>query len=302
MDNNLLMRARRYRGTQVTLPRELHREYFNNVDCVTSVHDGRSHKIITAIARRNGKLNMIKAEIPETKDFQEPILLFAKNADGIFYEAIDGNTPQGSESFDLLKSGIPTNETRLSSQPSNYATWWRFINRSIEIPANKPPLVAPLSEEQRAKLQSYIRPKREKVVDPILDAIRQARKEVRANLPKAQQCNIVAGSLYVNHNEAFDHYYKGEYYKVGKALDHENRTDDYQTYDPFRNFVTVHTSRVFENRALAEEKLKDILRPKLVRPDVPNSEWYAITLAELLQIFSWLENYSGLKTVQELIW
>jgi hypothetical protein len=92
----LLMRLRKAsvtdRPTQTQIPFRVGDTFFRGATAVRSAHDGGSHGIISATAR--GNRNTIKLEIPEMRNFVEPLARFERTPNGIVYEVYDVGSPQ----------------------------------------------------------------------------------------------------------------------------------------------------------------------------------------------------------------
>ena len=125
----LLMRLRKAsvtdRPTQTQIPFRVVETFFKNAEEVRSAHSGERHGINEATAR--GSRNTIKLEIPEMRDFDEPIARFEKTPEGIVYEAYDVGSPQGNQILASLEEGRRDRSTQLSISNADRATWWRFI-------------------------------------------------------------------------------------------------------------------------------------------------------------------------------
>lgn len=125
----LLMRLRKAsvtdRPTQTQLPFRVVDSFFAGADAVTSGHSGEAHGIRTASAR--GGRNTVKLEIPEMRDFVQPVARFEKTPDGIVYEVYDENAPQGKQIMASLDEGRGNGSTQLTVSDTDKATWWRFI-------------------------------------------------------------------------------------------------------------------------------------------------------------------------------
>ena len=129
----LLMRVRKAsitdRPTQTQIPKKvLEDPFFLGINSITSAHDGRSHNIITAEAR--GIINTMKLEIPEMRNYEDPVVRFERTADAIIYQAFDSSSVLGRPIIAALNRGLDINPqvTKLT-KPSNpdSSTWWRFI-------------------------------------------------------------------------------------------------------------------------------------------------------------------------------
>lgn len=125
----LLMRLRKasvtLRPTQTQIPFRVVDTFFGNVPEVRSASSGQAHDIIQASAR--GTRNTIKLEIPEMRDFVQPVVRFERTPDGIVYEAYDVGSPQGNQIMASLEEGRRNGTTQLSVSNAERATWWRFI-------------------------------------------------------------------------------------------------------------------------------------------------------------------------------
>lgn len=129
----LLMRVRRAsetaRRTQIQLPKAVvQTRFFEGVNEIESVHDGRVHGIRQAQAR--GIVNTLKVEIPEIDRMDDPVLRLERSEAGIRYEAFDARSTHGQRVMDALRQGLrtdpPTTTLTLPSNPDR-STWWRFI-------------------------------------------------------------------------------------------------------------------------------------------------------------------------------
>lgn len=69
----------------------------------------------------------MKLEIPEMRDFVQPVARFEMTPDGIVYEAYDVGSPQGNQIMTALEDGRRDNTTQLSISDAERATWWRPI-------------------------------------------------------------------------------------------------------------------------------------------------------------------------------
>lgn len=125
----LLMRLRRAseteRRTQTQIPIRVVNSFFKSSTNVTSAHSGLSHGIRTASAR--GTINTMKLEIPEMRDFVDPVARFERQPTGIVYEAHDASSPEGRQIMASLNDGLRDGETQLTVKDKIRATWWRFI-------------------------------------------------------------------------------------------------------------------------------------------------------------------------------
>lgn len=127
----LLMRLRKAhavnRRTQTQIPkRVIESGFFGGESEVVSSHSSRRHEIHEASAR--GIINTLKLEIPEMRDFVDPVIRFERTSDGIAYSVFDVGSPQGNQIMRSLEEGRIDNSTHLT-MPRNpiSATWWRFI-------------------------------------------------------------------------------------------------------------------------------------------------------------------------------
>ena len=129
----LIMRVRKAhiadRPTQTQMPKPVYESpFFAGVTSITSAHDGRSHRVITATAR--GIINTFKLEIPEMRVFLDPVIRLERTAGGIIYQAFDASSVLGRPIFAALERGLSmspktTNITKASSPETS--TWWRYI-------------------------------------------------------------------------------------------------------------------------------------------------------------------------------
>lgn len=125
----LLMRLRKAsvtdRPTQTQIPFRVVDTFFGNATEVRSASSGQAHGIHQASAR--GNRNTIKLEIPEMRDFVQPVARFERTPDGIVYEAYDVGSPQGNQIIASLEEGRRDGTTQLTVSDAERATWWRFI-------------------------------------------------------------------------------------------------------------------------------------------------------------------------------
>ena len=129
----LLMRLRKAslteRPTQTQVPKGVFSDpFFSGVSSITSAHDRRSHKISRASAR--GIVNTLKLEIPEMRDFSDPVIRLQRTPSGIVYEAFDASSQLGRPILAALERGRsmspPATEMTKPSSPAT-STWWRFV-------------------------------------------------------------------------------------------------------------------------------------------------------------------------------
>lgn len=125
----LLMRLRKAsvtdRPTQTQIPFRVVDTFFKDATEVRSMHSGEAHGIIEASAR--GNRNTIKLEIPEMRDFIQPVARFERTQDGIVYESYDVGSPQGNQIMATLEEGRRDRATQQTISNADRATWWRFI-------------------------------------------------------------------------------------------------------------------------------------------------------------------------------
>jgi len=128
----LLMRVRKAsiedRPTQTQVPMAVYRDpFFRGVTEIISSHDGRRHPILEARAR--GGVNTLKLEIPEMRDFDDPVLRLEKTDSGMYYQAYDAQSALGRPIHVALQRGMRTTPraTLITRPPIERATWWRFI-------------------------------------------------------------------------------------------------------------------------------------------------------------------------------
>lgn len=125
----LLMRLRkahvRDRPTQTQIPIRVADTFFRDVTEVRSSHSGQDHGIFEATAR--GGRNTMKLEIPEMREFVQPVARFERTPDGIVYEVYDVGSPQGNQIMAALEEGRRDKVTQLSISDAERATWWRPI-------------------------------------------------------------------------------------------------------------------------------------------------------------------------------
>ena len=69
----------------------------------------------------------MKLEIPEMRDFAQPLARFERTPNGIVYETYDVGSPQGNQILATLEEGRRDNTTQLTISNAESATWWRFI-------------------------------------------------------------------------------------------------------------------------------------------------------------------------------
>ena len=125
----LLMRLRKAsvtdRPTQTQIPFRVVDTFFGNATEVRSTSSAEAHGIIQASAR--GNRNTIKLEIPEMRDFVQPVARFERTPEGIVYEVYDVGSSQGNQIMATLEEGRRNGATQLSISNAESATWWRFI-------------------------------------------------------------------------------------------------------------------------------------------------------------------------------
>ena len=128
----LLMRVRKAsvedRPTQTQVPMAVFRDpFFQGVTEIISSHDDRRHPIIEAQAR--GGVNTLKLEIPEMREFEDPVLRLEKTDSGMYYQAYDAQSALGRPIHVALQRGLNTTPraTQITRPPIERATWWRFI-------------------------------------------------------------------------------------------------------------------------------------------------------------------------------
>jgi hypothetical protein len=115
----------RDRPTQTQIPIRVANTFFRGVNEVQSAQSGQVRGIIQATAR--GGLNTIKLEIPEMRQFAEPVARFERTPNGIMYEIYDVGSSQGNQIMAALEEGRRDNTTQLSISDADRATWWRPI-------------------------------------------------------------------------------------------------------------------------------------------------------------------------------
>ena len=69
----------------------------------------------------------MKLEIPEMRDFDQPLARFERTPDGVVYEAYDVGSSQGNQILTALEAGRRDDITQLSISDAERATWWRPI-------------------------------------------------------------------------------------------------------------------------------------------------------------------------------
>lgn len=127
----LLMRLRkahkRDRPTQTQIPIAVLDTFFHGTEAVRSLHSGEEHVASIATAR-GGRRNTIKLEIPEMRDFEDPVARFEQTPAGITYEVYDASSAQGKQIMTALELGLRDGTTS-STLPNDLdrATFWRFI-------------------------------------------------------------------------------------------------------------------------------------------------------------------------------
>ena len=125
----VLMRLRKAsatgRPTQTQLPFRVVDTFFGDVEAVRSAHSNQKHPLIEASA--GGARNTVKLEIPEMRDFLQPVARFHRTADDVVYETYDAHTSEGIQIMESLQAGRRDGSTQLTVNDANRATWWRFI-------------------------------------------------------------------------------------------------------------------------------------------------------------------------------
>ncbi|ALJ00790.1 hypothetical protein DC20_19620 [Rufibacter tibetensis] len=129
---NLYMRVRKAhesRLTQTQIPKRLLQDmFFEDLNEIISGHDGEVHRVSVAHAR--GAINTMKLEVPEMRDFEDPVMEFRHTDDGLIYNVYDSSTLQGQRIRRILDEGLSSSPpTTFSTLPSDLsrATLWRFI-------------------------------------------------------------------------------------------------------------------------------------------------------------------------------
>lgn len=128
----LLMRVRKAspteRPTQTQIPIAVYNDgFFSGIDAIVSARDGRSHGVRPAYAR--GSVNTLKFEIPEMRDYDDPVVRFERGPSGITYEAYDATSPGGRPILRELEHGRTVSPPQtVLTRPANprNSTWWRF--------------------------------------------------------------------------------------------------------------------------------------------------------------------------------
>jgi hypothetical protein len=89
-----------------------------------------------------------------------------------------------------------------------------------------------------------------------------------------------SGDVYVISNDTWP-----EWVKIGKAVDANDRVNNYQTSSPLRNYKLVHAVH-FDNRHKAERKahISAALKTKQPWNKPDNGEWFRLTHDEAIQI------------------
>lgn len=125
----LLMRLRKAsvtdRPTQTQIPIRVVQTFFAGVSSVQSSHSGVVHGLHQASAR--GAINTIKLEIPEMRNFADPVARFEKTGSGVIYEVHDASSPSGKQITARLQAGHIDGSTQTSIKDLASSTWWRFI-------------------------------------------------------------------------------------------------------------------------------------------------------------------------------
>ena len=127
----ILMRIRKAhkqdRPTQTQIPmRVFDTGFFGGTGEVISAHSGERYRIHEASAR--GGRNTLKLEIPEMRNFADPVIRFERTGEGIVYEVYDVGSPRGNQIMAALRDGQRDGLTQLTTPGSpEAATWWRLI-------------------------------------------------------------------------------------------------------------------------------------------------------------------------------
>ena len=89
-----------------------------------------------------------------------------------------------------------------------------------------------------------------------------------------------SGDIYVISNETWP-----DWVKIGKAVDANDRVNNYQTSSPFRNYKLIHAVH-FEDRHRAERKahIRAALKTKQPWNKPDNGEWFRLTHDEAIEI------------------
>jgi hypothetical protein len=113
------------RGTQTQIPIRLTETFFANAREVRSTQTDLTHGI--RLAKAGGRRNTMKLEMPEIRNFEQPMARFEQTQNGIVYEVYDLGSPQGNQIMAALLEGRRENATQMSISNVETATWWRFI-------------------------------------------------------------------------------------------------------------------------------------------------------------------------------
>ena len=94
------------------------------------ISPGGARRIISDAHARGG-INTRKVEIPESKGFNEPILLLTKDAGGeVHYRCLDAASPGGAQLKHVLQAGLvsdpPETVNTRPADPSR-GTWYRVL-------------------------------------------------------------------------------------------------------------------------------------------------------------------------------
>ena len=103
-------------------------------------------------------------------------------------------------------------------------------------------------------------------------------KEIKRNVEEMFD-EVTEGDVYVIRNKAWP-----DWYKVGKAVDCENRLRDYQTSSPFRDFVLEYYE-TFDNRHMAESEIHRRLE-KHTHCKARKGEWFKTYIPTIQEVMN----------------
>lgn len=115
------------RRTQIQIPKKCS-EFFGNLVVRSFCNKGWLFRITQATARNS--VNTLKLEVPEIEKMIEPVLIFRKSSQWIWYVAMDGMLNPRLKNW--MMAGISDGSTK-TTKPSNIdcCTWYRTCNTRL---------------------------------------------------------------------------------------------------------------------------------------------------------------------------
>jgi len=104
-----------------------------------------------------------------------------------------------------------------------------------------------------------------------------------AKLNTKKYSKNIPGHIYIISNESW----KG-YYKIGKAVNIENRLNTYQTGSPFRNFKVLFSSKRFQYSTIVEMEIEQAFEKYKVKGG-EEYEWYKLNEEQISNIINFIK-------------